>query len=69
MGKTRLSRTAAIVIMTSALAWNLPLLAQDDAEGVLSVTVISDAAGADAPDFDEDGALRAESKNARSSAS
>lgn len=29
--------------MTSALAWNLPVQAQDDTEGAVSVTVVSDA--------------------------
>ncbi|MFA7528172.1 MAG: hypothetical protein WCZ18_11000 [Ottowia sp.] len=43
MSKARLSRTAAVVIMTSALAWNLPVQAQDDTEGAVSVTVVSDA--------------------------
>ena len=48
MGKTRLSRTAAIVVMTSALAWNLPVLAQDDAEDdAASVTLISGAEAGD----------------------
>ena len=44
MSNIRLSRTAAIVVMTSALAWNLPVLAQDDAEDTVSVTVVSDSA-------------------------
>lgn len=65
MAKTRLSRTAAIVIMTSALAWNLPVLAQDDAEDAVSVTVVGEAAGGDALESGEE-ALRAESGAARS---
>lgn len=47
MGTTRLSRTAAIVVMTSALAWNLPVLAQEDIDDAGSVTLIS---GVDAID-------------------
>lgn len=47
MRKARLSRTAAIVIMTSALAWNLPVLAQENTDDASSVTLIS---GADAVD-------------------
>lgn len=43
MGTRRISRTAAFVVMTSALAWNLPVLAQEDSENLVQVTVLSDA--------------------------
>lgn len=42
VSKARLSRSAAVVVMTTALAWNLPVMAQDDAEDSVSVTVVSD---------------------------
>lgn len=54
MGTTRLSRTAAIVVMTSALAWNLPVLAQEDIDDAGSVTLISGADAADALDASDE---------------
>lgn len=54
MGTTRLSRTAAIVVMTSALAWNLPVLAQEDIDDAGSVTLISGVDAADALDASDE---------------
>jgi len=59
MGKTRLSRTAAIVVMTSALAWNLPVLAQQDAEDAASVMLVSGADAEDALEYGDE-VLRAQ---------
>lgn len=65
MGQTPLSRTAAIVIMTSALAWNLPVLAQeDDADDAVRVTAVSDEALPEAQERDDE-VLRAEPRVVR----